>query len=329
MSITTHQLASYIDVVKIIGREKIINKIATLKNATEDCISFFSNSIYKNDFTMTRAGACIVNNDAVIHAPPDITLLVSDNPYYSYAKTTHVLSSQESYQESISNNAYIAKSATIGKNTTVLPGVFIGENVKIGDNCIISSNVFIGDNVTIGDQTSIGASSSLMYTIVGSQCTIHPGVRIGQDGFGFAVSNKNILKIKHFGKVIIENEVEIGANTTIDRGALDNTIIGKSTKIDNLVQIGHNVVIGEGCFIAGMTGIAGSTKVGNHVMIGGKSGISGHLTIGDYAKVLGGSGVIRNVEIQETVAGYPACEVMQWHRMTVFLQNIINKNKYD
>ena len=305
----------------------VISGIATLKNASKEHISFYSNHQYKKFLATTKAGCCLIKDIDAHLLNENVTKLICKDPYLAYAKVLDLLYKNDLSEDGkISDKAIIATTAQIGENCTVEPFTIIKENVIMEKNCIISTSSYIGKDVTIGKGTMVHHGVTLQNCIVGSNCIIHPGVRIGQDGFGFTLDeNGKSKKIKQIGKVIIGDNVEIGANSCIDRGAIDDTIIEEGTKIDNLVQIGHNVEIGKNCFIAGQAAIAGSAKIGNYVMIGGQAGVSGHIRINDMAKVAGRSGVITDVAPSETVGGFPAVKITQWHKQNIVLRNIINK----
>ncbi len=202
---------------------------------------------------------------------------------------------------------------------------FVGKNVKIGDNCVIGPGACIRDNSIIGNNCQINANAVVSFAVIGDGCIIHNGAKIGQDGFGFAHNNGVNHKVLQIGGVEIGYDVEIGANTCIDRGAINNTKIGNGTKIDNMVQIAHNVEIGQGCFVAGCAAIAGSTKIGNYVQIGGNAGITGHITIGDQAQVSGMSGVTKSIDKGSIVGGYPAKPIREFLRIDVMLSKMIGK----
>ena len=316
----------YSEVLDTPVEEKLILNVATLGMATSSEISFLSNARYSELFKVTEAGACIIKDENIPIAPSGTVLLIHDDPYLAYAKIAskfypkEVLSSISQLQHQINSSSKIHETAVIA------PGAFIGEGAEIGKDCIIHSNAYIGNGVIIGSSTIVYQGAIIQYALVGENCIIHPGVKIGQDGFGYASSKKEgIVKIPQIGGVIIGNNVEIGANTCIDRGALEDTIIGSGTKIDNLVQIGHNVIVGENCIIVAQVGIAGSTKIGDGAMIAGQAGISGHLSVGDNAVIAGGSGVTKNVADGTKVAGYPAINIQDWHRQVIFLKNSIKK----
>ncbi|WP_039456560.1 UDP-3-O-(3-hydroxymyristoyl)glucosamine N-acyltransferase [Candidatus Jidaibacter acanthamoebae] len=309
---------------EVIGdKNRIIKDIATLENAKEGDISFLYNPKYIEQIKTTKASACIIDEKNIPVAPPHLTLLVTDSSYVLYAKITSLFYGAANLIANISSTAVIAKSAKIGENVTIEDFAFVGENAEIGDNAYIGAHTYIGNGVKIGDNSTIHPQAYLTYCTIGSNCIIHSGVKIGQDGFGFAVGKEGAEKVLQLGSVIVGNNVEIGANTCIDRGTIEDTVIGDNTKIDNLVQLGHNVVIGKNCFVVAQVGIAGSTKIGDGVMIGGQAGIAGHLNIGDGAKIAAKSGVMQDVEREQMVGGAPAMNIRDWHRITAMLKKMI------
>jgi UDP-3-O-[3-hydroxymyristoyl] glucosamine N-acyltransferase len=251
--------------------------------------------------------------------------LVSKNPYFSYAQIV-----SEFYQQKkpdFTSKTLIHASAKIGKNVEIAPNVFIGENVEIGDNSIIFPNSSILDGVVIGANCIINSNVVITCAIIGNNCQIFNGAKIGQDGFGFVHNSGKNYKIIQIGIVEIGNNVEIGANTCIDRGALENTIIQDEVKIDNLCQVAHNVEIGYGTVIAGSTAIAGSCKIEKYVQIGGNCSIGGHLKIGDGVKIAGMSGVMRDIEPMAIMAGIPVLPIKKWHRINTLLNKMISDKK--
>lgn len=290
-----------------IGKNKIIKGVQTLRNAGEDHITFFSNPKYIDDLKSTKAGVCLIKEQDEGLLPSYVTRIITSDPYLTYGLVLDLLVDEEIQDQ-------------------VVPTAYISNSAEIGISCSIGPNTVVGDKVTIGNNVIIGANVTLENCHIGNDCIIHPGVRIGQDGFGFTMGgNGNIKKIKQLGKVIIGNNVEIGANTTIDRGAIENTTIGDYTKIDNLVQIGHNVVIGKNCIICAQVGIAGSTVIGDYVMIGGQAGINGHISIGNQVQIAAQSGVSSSLKDKEKVGGYPAVAITDWHRQSIFLKKSIKQ----
>ena len=296
--------------------------VRPLDDAGETDVSFLDNKKYKEEFLKSSAGLCIVRPDLVELAPSGMTLLLTRDPYGAYARVASSFYPVSLPTDSISDQAHISKSAKIGTNCTISVGAIIGENVIIGDNCTIGGNVEIMRGCEVGESCTIGSLVTLQCCKIGKSVIIHPGVRIGQDGFGFAPGAQGHLKVPQLGRVIIGDHVEIGANTTIDRGTGPDTVIGDGTKIDNLVQIGHNAEVGKHCFIVSHVGISGSTKIGDFTMIGGQAGIAGHLQIGSGVKIAAQSGIMRNVGDGETVGGSPARPMKTWMREIATVQKM-------
>jgi UDP-3-O-[3-hydroxymyristoyl] glucosamine N-acyltransferase len=287
----------------------MISDVAPLSAATSDDISFLDNAKYKSDLGVSKAGFCLLREEHAKRAPAGMTLLLSDNPYKAYALTAQAFYPDDGPGPDISPNAHVDATAQIGANTQVDAGVTIGPGVVIGANCTIQTGV------------------SLSHCLIGSNVRIYPGVRIGQDGFGFAPDPAGHVKVPQLGRVVIGDNVEVGANSCIDRGSGPDTIIGEGTWIDNLVQIGHNVELGKGCIIVAQVGISGSTKLGDFVVVGGQAGLAGHLTIGSGAQIAAKSGVIGNIDAGAIVGGYPAQRLRDWHRQSVVLARMVKERK--
>ncbi|MCK5374628.1 MAG: UDP-3-O-(3-hydroxymyristoyl)glucosamine N-acyltransferase [Alphaproteobacteria bacterium] len=307
----------------------VIEDVAPLKNAQPNHLSFLDNIKYKEDFINTKAGVCLVSQKMAILAPENLICLVTPTPYKAYALAAQAFYPEVKPENNISSFASIDNSAKIGDGASIAPHVHIEANVKIGKNIWIEAGAVIQDGVTIGDNCRIGAQTSVSHALIGDYVRLYPGVRVGQDGFGFAIDPNGHVKVPQLGRVIIEDHVEIGANTTIDRGSGPDTIIGQGTWIDNLVQIGHNVVIGKGCVIVSQVGISGSCVIGDFVAIGGQAGIAGHLHIGAGAKIGAQSGVINDLEGEQEYIGSPAFPKTQYFRQIAALNRLIKKRKRD
>ena len=302
--------------------EKEVKDVAPLGTAGPDDISFLDNRRYLDAFAASRAGACIVEHKFAEWASPGMALLLNRTPYKAYALVAQAFYPTAEGKTGVAPSAVVDPSAQLGEDCVIAAGAVIGAGAEIGARCAIGPNAVIGEGVVLGEDTTVGACASLSYCLVGSRAIIHPGARIGQDGFGFAPDPAGHVKVPQVGRVIIEDDTEIGANTTIDRGAGPDTIIGSGTKIDNLVQIAHNVQIGRGCFIVAQVGISGSTKLGNYVSMGGQAGLIGHLRIGAGARIAAQAGIMRDVPEGATVMGSPAVPITQHHRQTVTLARL-------
>ena len=305
---TLNELAQIGGAELLSGESTSIEDVASLAEANENNISFLDNIKYKEDFKNTKAGACIVADKMKEFAPENCHLLVSANPYKSYALIAQAFYPTDQGEGAIHDSAVVAKSA------------------KIGKGCTIEANVVIGENVEIGDGTRIGANATISHAIIGQNCNLYPGVRIGQDGFGFAIDPAGHVKVPQLGRVIIGDHVEIGANSCIDRGAGPDTIIGDGTWIDNLVQIGHNVKIGKGCVIVSQAGVAGSSVLEDYVVIAAQGGVAGHLHIGMGAQIGAQSGIMNDIPAGEKILGSPGMPAKQFLRQVSMLKKMLLKN---
>lgn len=306
--------------------EKKIFNVNSLHDAGAEEITFLLSKKYIADLETTKAGACIVHPDFVSAAPAQTAVLISKEPYRSYGLVAAAFYPTEKLKETvIHEKAVVASSATIGEGSRIDAGAVIGENVTLGKNCHVRANAVIGDNVVFGDDCIVGENASVLYTLAGNQVYIYPGARIGQDGFGFFMSPKGHTKIPQLGRVIIGNDVEIGANTCIDRGALGDTVIGDGTRMDNLIQFGHNVQTGKCCVIVSQVGVAGSTKLGDFVVLAGQAGVAGHLNIGSGSQIAAQSGVMRDVEPMESLMGTPAIPIKEFMRHFATLKKITKR----
>ena len=305
---------------------KTVDNVNSLREATQTDIGFLLSKKYIGDLEKTKAGACIVHPDFAASAPEGTAVLLSQEPYRSYGLIATAFYPAERPEKTVVHpDAIVAKSAKIGEGSRIDAGAVIGENVTLGKNCHIRPNAVIGDNVVMGDDCIVGENASVLYTLAGNKVYIYPGARIGQDGFGFFMSPKGHTKIPQLGRVIIGNDVEIGANTCIDRGALDDTVIGDGTRMDNLIQFGHNVQTGKCCVIVSQVGVAGSTHLGDFVVLAGQAGVAGHLKIGSGAQIAAQSGIIRDVEPMEKLMGTPAIPLKDFMRQAATLKKLTKK----
>jgi UDP-3-O-[3-hydroxymyristoyl] glucosamine N-acyltransferase len=305
--------------------QRVVRDVAPLETAGPDDLAFFDNRKYLAAFEACRAaGICIDGKDAG-KAPPGAALLVGPQPYRAFALAAQAFYPVAPVAAARAASALIDAGAIVPPDCEIAANVVIERGVRLGRRCRIGANTVIGAGVEIGDDCRIAANVTLSHCLIGARTVLHPGVRIGQDGFGFAPDRAGPVKVPQLGRVVIGEDVEIGANTTIDRGAGPDTIIGAGSMIDNLVQIGHNVVLGRCCILAALVGISGSTRLGDFVMVGGQAGFAGHLRIGNGARIAAQSGVMRDVAEGETVAGVPAMPITEFFRQTAVLRRLANK----
>ena len=307
--------------------EVTINQLGKIETAKSGSITFLANKKYAKFLYITKASAVIVQKEFILKTPIKCTLVRVDDPY---AVFTNLLLDEAKNRENLKTEIHI--SAVISPLAKLGEDIFIGANTVIGESTI-ESGVKIGANCVIGDQVYIAKNTKVYPCVsildeseVGSSCIIHSGVVIGSDGFGFAPDKKGVyIKIPQIGNVIIKNNVSVGALTSIDRATLGSTIIHEGVKLDNQIQIAHNVVIGKNTVIAAQCGIAGSSKIGENCQIGGQAGVSGHLTVGDNVTILGKSAVTSNVKSNTTVKGSPAFDALAFNKSYVHFKNLNNK----
>jgi len=324
---TVSQLAGLADAEIADGhpRQKLVLDVAPLELATSDDISFLDNSLYVAKFSKSLAGVCVVHPNRMHEAPKGMALLLSTTPYLAYAKIAAAFYPDLINAGGNKTSKNLDSTAIIGSNTNIAPGAVIGEQVKIGSNCVIGPNSVIGDGVIIGSECRIGPSVSIQYSIVGSRVRLFAGARIGEAGFGFASGSEGHVTVPQLGRVIIGDDTEVGANSTIDRGSNADTVIGKGCRIDNLVQIGHNVILGNGCIVVAQVGISGSTQLDDYVVVGGQVGFTGHLKIGKGVQIAAQSGVMNNLPEGGKYAGSPAVPMRQWVQQAAMLRTMGRK----
>jgi len=309
MEFSAEQIAGILN-GEIVGNPNVtVTGLAKIEEGTPGSLSFLSNPKYEEYIYETGSSICIVNKTFIPTKPlpSTLTLVKVEDAYACFAKLLEVYSQLSKKQPKIENPSFIAQNAQIGEGLYLGAFAYIGENAKIGNNVTIYPNVYIGENVEIGDGTVIHPGANIYVDCkIGKNCIIHAGVVIGADGFGFAPDeNGEYQKVPQIGNVILEDNVEVGSNSTIDRATMGSTIIRRGVKIDNLCQIAHNVEIGKNTAMAAQVGIAGSAKIGENVMIGGQAGISGHLHIADGTKIVAQSGIPSSVKKAETLMGSP------------------------
>jgi len=310
----------------------LVSYVSKIEEGKKGTLSFLANPKYTSFIYDTEASIVLVNNDFKPEKEVKPTLIFVDDAYSAFAKLLEFYNKVKMNKSGISPKAHISSSATLGENVYVGEFAFIGDGAEIADNAKIYPQVYVGDNVKIGKETTLFPGSKVYAdNIIGNKCNIHSGVIIGSDGFGFAPQGENYMKIAQIGNVILEDEVEIGSNSTIDRATLGSTIIRKGAKIDNLCQIAHNVEIGENTVVAAQTGISGSTKIGKNCLFGGQVGIIGHISIADEVKIAAQSGIGKSIRKQgEIVQGSPAFEIFKYKKSYIHFRNLNTiKNKVD
>ena len=325
MEFTVAQIAGIIGGEVEGNPNAVVNTLAKIEEGKEKSLTFLANPAYTEFIYSTQATAAIVSKTFVAEKPITTTLIRVDKPYESFALLLETYNQIKNNKTGIEQPSFVASNAQLGKDVYIGAFAYIGSNVKIGNNVKIYPQVFIGDNTSIGDNSIVFAGVKIYSDcVVGNNCTFHSGVVIGGDGFGFAPnSENNYKKVPQIGNVIIEDHVEIGANTTVDRATLGSTIVKKGAKIDNLIQIAHNVEIGENTVIAAQTGIAGSTKIGSNCMIGGQVGIIGHLTIAKGTKIAAQSGIGQSITNEnEIFQGSPAFRIGDYKRSYVMFRKL-------
>ena len=319
MKKTVKELAQFLGGTVIGDENREISDVKGLAEAGSDDISFAVEP-YTEYLPQVHAGAVITEKE---YPAGNNTLVLVENPRLAFSKLLELFHPRQSVEQGIHSTAVVDESAKIGENTAVMAYAVIGKNVNIGAGSVVYPYVFIGDNVTIGANAAIYPGAVIMEnTVMGDNAVIRAHAVIGGEGFGFATKDGRHTRIPQIGNVTIGDDVEIGACTTIDNGTLGSTKVGRGTKIDNLVHLGHNVEIGEDCFVIAQTGIAGSTKVGNHVTFAGQTGCTGHITIGDNVTFAGKSGIVGNVASNTVNAGFPARPHIEWSRTQVYIKKL-------
>lgn len=310
-----------------------VNTVAKIEEGCQGALSFLSNPKYEHYIYTTASSVVLVNKSFIASQKIEATLIRVDNAYEAFASLLRLVDQSRPRKMGIHPTAVIESTAKIGTDVYIGPYSYIGENCTIGDGCSVYPHVYIGDNTRLGINCTLYPGVTIYHDcVVGQECIIHAGSVIGSDGFGFAPQSENeYMKIPQLGNVILEDYVEIGANVTIDRATMGSTIIHKGVKLDNLIQIGHNVEVGENTVMAAQTGIAGSTKVGRNCMFGGQVGIAGHIRIANGSKIGAQGGILGDIKEENTaIIGSPAFEIRQFMKSSVVFKKLPDlKTKVD
>ena len=317
--IENYLLKHSVNISSELDKNFLFNSISTLRFANKNDLTFFHNTKYLNDLQSTKGKACFIQNKYTKYLNKTSTPIIVEDPYLAFALATNFVLPNLKSNGIIDSTSTIDNDSILENNVQINSNVVIKQNCKIGFSSIILENTIIGPNVVIDAHTLIMGNCVISDSIIGRNCVIQSGSIIGGKGFGFTPNRK--IEVKHLGNVIIGDYVDIGSNTTIDKGSLNSTIIGEFCRIDNLVQIAHNVRIGSNSIIASQTGIAGSTNIGKNCLIGGQVGIAGHINIGNKVKIAAKSGVTKNIKDYATIAGFPAQDIKKWKK------SIINQYK--
>lgn len=308
---------------------RLVEDIRPLDSAAANHISFLDNVKYVGQFENTDAAACFVSEKFKDKAPEGLVTLVSEQPYHCFAKVLGMFYSEARFSQTAVgdgyNGSFVHPSAELEEDVIVEPGAVVGPEARIGKGTRISAGAVIGYRVYIGRECYIGPNANVLHCLVGDRVIVHSGACVGQDGFGFAMGPGGHLKVPQIGRVVLQDDVEIGANATIDRGALSDTIIGQGTKVDNLVQVAHNVVTGNHCLLVAQTGISGSTELGDYVVLAGQAGVVGHIKIGTGVQIGAKSAVTKSVTAPGQYGGIPAQPINQWRKSVAILRRMTNK----
>ena len=324
MEITAKQLAALVHGTVDGDELVVINNYAKIEEATSGCLTFLANPKYTHYIYTTQATAVLVCNDFVPEKEIKATLIRVEDPYSTLAQLLNFVKSQQPQKQGIEQPCYISEGVEVPADAYVGAFAYVGKGVKLGKNVKIYPQVYVGDDVTLGDDVILYPGVKVYHGCkVGNRCIVHGGAVIGSDGFGFAPKEDGSYdKIAQVGIVILEDDVEIGSNTTIDRATMGATVVGHGVKLDNLIQVAHNVEIGEHTVMAAQVGIAGSTKIGNHNMVGGQVGFAGHITVGDNNGFGAQSGVPNSVGSKQRVLGSPAINALDYARQQVYIKRL-------
>jgi UDP-3-O-[3-hydroxymyristoyl] glucosamine N-acyltransferase len=306
-------------------RRLLLSGVAPLQTARPDEVSFLDNRKYLGALAETRAGAVIVHPEMADKVPPTSVAVTTTEPYVAWARVAALFFPLPPVCAGVHSSAVVSPDAAIDPSAEVGPLVVVGAAAEIGPRTRIGPSAVIGDGVVIGADCRIGSHATISHALLDDRVAIYPGARIGQDGFGFAITSEGFLSVPQLGRVVLEHDVEVGANTTIDRGSLHDTHIGAGSRLDNLVQIGHNVRLGRGCVVVSQAGISGSTILEDHVMVAGQAGMTGHLRIGRRARIGAQAGVMADVPAGADVVGSPAQPVREFFRHVAVLRRLVRE----
>lgn len=310
-------------------RDMVVHDVAPLDSAGPGQLTYCDRPKFAGVLAVTRASACFVTPALAGKVPPGTAVLATQSPHLAFCAVASALypSAGLVWDAHQPPSTMIDPSARLGAGAICAPGVFLGADVEIGDGTVIGPGTTIGRGVKIGRNCRIDANVTIAYALIGDGVVVQAGARIGSDGFGFAPSPQGLTKVPQLGRVIVQDRVEVGANATIDRGALADTVIGEGTKLDNLVHVGHNVRIGRYCVVAAQTGISGSSTVGDFVMMGGQTGVADHVSIGGKTQIAARGGVTRSLPGGQIYGGFPAKPVRDWRRETATLARLAKKRR--
>jgi len=300
--------------------------VAPLQTAQPDQVSVLHNIKYIPALEQTQAGLVLVAEPQAHRVPPTSTALIVTDPHHAWAKIAALFHPSSTPKPGTHPSAVIDPQATVDPSAEIGPCAVIEAKAEIGAECRIGPGAVIGQGVVLGPGCRVGANASISHAILGARVYVYPGARIGQEGFGFAITETGFLSVPQLGRVILHNDVEIGANVTVDRGASHDTVIGPGTRIDNLVQIGHNVQIGQSCVLVAQSGVSGSTVIGDFVQIGAQAGLTGHLRIGAKARIGAQAGIMSDVGAGEAVVGSPALPIKEFFRNVAVLRRLARKS---
>ncbi len=302
--------------------DPLLQGVAPLQTAGPQHVSFLDNRRYADALTTTRAGAVIVRADMLARVPPNSIPVVTSEPYLAWARVARLFHPEPPLRPGVHAWALVDATCKIDPSAEIGPFAVVGERAEIGPRCRIGAHAVVGAGVVLGPDCRVGAHASVSHALLGARVYVYPGARVGQEGFGFAQSDRGFVTVPQLGRVILEDDVEVGANSTIDRGSVHDTVIGAGSRLDNLVQIGHNVRLGRACVVVAQAGISGSTVLDDFVMVGGQAGLVGHLHIGRGAKLGAQAGIMADVPSGADVVGSPAMPVREFFRQVATLRRL-------